>query len=168
MASYGDGQKGCEPLSSIKNGANYVFGMRFSSRPLIWLNVSKTGWTGGIPMPDMRSFENLDAWFQQVRSIVMHPAFQQILTEIQNLPFEEGLQAAFTQLTPQVLTARNVPIPAGTLISIRASQDATFTPGGAAGRSIIARAQICLPLVPQWFDLQLLSSGGPMAQPPNW
>lgn len=118
-------------------------------------------------MENASSFGNLDAWYQQVRSIVMHPSFQRIVEEIQSLPFEEGLQVAFTQLTPQVLTAQNVPIPAGTLISIRASQDAAPLPD--SGRSITVRAQICLPPpLPQvCLDIVLFSSGRAAAQPSN-
>jgi len=110
--------------------------------------------------------DDLDAWYQQVRSIVKHPAFQKTLAEIKSLPFNEGLQVAFTQLTPNVLTAQKVPIPKGTIISIRASQDATALTDGKP--LIQVRAMICLPFVPVWLDLLVLSSDGATSHSPNW
>jgi hypothetical protein len=117
-------------------------------------------------MSNTPSSDDLDVWYQQVRSIVKHPAFQKTLAEIKSLPFNEGLQVAFTQMTPDVLTVQNVPIPKGTIISIRAFQDATAL---TADKPLIQiRAMICLPWVPQWFDLLLLSSDGALGHSPNW
>jgi|SRR6266436_8897103 len=71
----------------------------------------------------MPSDDELDASYQALRSVVTHPEFQSVLAEIEKLPQIERLQATFTQLTPQTLAARGIPIPAGLSITTDASQD---------------------------------------------
>lgn len=73
-------------------------------------------------MQNTPNYDGVDASYQALRNVVTNPEFQRVLAEIQNLPPIERLQAAFTQLTPQVLAAGGIPIPAEFSITTRASE----------------------------------------------
>ena len=68
-------------------------------------------------MLNMPSSEELDTLFQAFKRVLTHPEFLKALEEVQNLPEAQRSQAASTQLTPQVLAARGIPIPQGMSIT---------------------------------------------------
>ncbi len=59
-------------------------------------------------MQNMPSYEELDALFLVLRSVVMDPAFQSVVAEIESLPPSERLQEAFRRLTPEALNALGI------------------------------------------------------------
>ena len=83
-------------------------------------------------MQNTSSDDELDALYQALKSIVTHPKFEDVLSEIQRLPPIEGLQVALTQLTPQALADMGVPIPKECTITTRVSQDSTSSTTSAA------------------------------------
>jgi hypothetical protein len=68
-------------------------------------------------MPNLPTSEELDTIFQAFKAVLAHPEFQKTLEEIQGLPEDQRSQAASTQLTPQALMARGIPIRQGMSIT---------------------------------------------------
>jgi hypothetical protein len=69
--------------------------------------------------PNMPTPEEISTWSQELSTTVMHPEFLKAIEEISSLPEAQYSQAVFTQLTPQALAARGVPIPEGLRVSTR-------------------------------------------------
>jgi hypothetical protein len=70
--------------------------------------------------------EELDALFQVLKYVVMHPVFKSVVAEIQSLPPSERLQAVSKQLTPKALEAKGLRVPEGftfTPFAVSASHD---------------------------------------------
>ena len=74
-------------------------------------------------MQNMPSHDELDASYQALRNIITHPEFQKVLTEIQNVPPSERLQALSTHLAPKALAAKGIQIPEGSNITMHISHD---------------------------------------------
>jgi hypothetical protein len=103
--------------------ARYLVNLASIEQTTVFSSVTHSIQTGGIPLQNTPSYEGLDALYQVLRSVVMQPEFQSAVAEIQTLPPSERQQAAFTQLTPEVLTARGIQIPKECTITVHVLQD---------------------------------------------
>lgn len=110
-------------------------------------------------MQSMPSCDELDISYQALRDLIFHPEFQRALEEIQYMSPIEGLQATFTQLTPEALRARGVPVPNDCTITIQASQDyagsssstddvAATEQASANGSPIQTHTRVCVGICP--------------------
>jgi hypothetical protein len=115
-----------------------------------------------FPLQNTPSYDELDVWYQEIRSILKHPAFERVLAEIRDLPPIEALPVAFTRLTPKALAAEGVPIREGTIITILASQEAIgplISPPD--GPILRISADFCLPTIPpRWIRFLVIGEVG--------
>jgi hypothetical protein len=83
----------------------------------IYYSVIYSTKTGGFPLLNMPSPDELDALFQKFKAALTHPELQKVIEEVQRLPEAQRTQVINTKLTPQALIARGIPISEGMSIT---------------------------------------------------
>jgi hypothetical protein len=85
----------------------------------------------------MPSPQEIGTWSQELSAAVMHPEFLKALEEVLSLPEAQRSQAVFTQLAPQALAARGVPVPQGMRVSTRFFENPDDRTMSAAGVEMV-------------------------------